>query len=174
MSLFPCPISPSDSFIIGLELVPRELDTEGLGRLAKTRHILAFVDDERLRRRVLVGLNRQESIHAMARAIFYGRQGRFGDRGSEAQLNRASALSLVINAIVVWNTRYLTAAATELERRAEPVPQHAWQHISPLIWQHVHLVGTYSFDEPTIEGELRPLRNDVMKITTPADLKDLP
>lgn len=90
---------------------------------------------------VMVGLNRQESVHAMARVIFFGRQGRFGDRGYEAQLNRASALSLAINAIVVWNTRYLTAAAAELERRGEPVPDHAWQHLSPLLWQHVHPRG---------------------------------
>ena len=92
-----------------------------LGRLAKTRHVLAFVDDERLRRRVMVGLNRQESLHAMARSMFFGRQGRFGERGYEAQLNRASALSLAINAIVVWNTRYLAAAAAELDRRGETV-----------------------------------------------------
>jgi TnpA family transposase len=145
-----------------------------LGRLAKTRHILAFVDDERLRRRVLVGLNRQESIHAMARAVFFGRQGRFGDRNYEAQLNRASALSLAINAIVVWNTRYLAAAAAELERRAEPVPDDLWQHVSPLLWQHVHLVGTYCFDEPVIAGELRPLRDDALAATASEEPGDLP
>ena len=43
-----------------------------LGRLAKTRHLLALLDDAALRRRVLVGLNRQERVHAMARAIFFG------------------------------------------------------------------------------------------------------
>jgi TnpA family transposase len=85
---------------------------------------------------MLVGLNRQERLHARAREIFLGRQGRFGDRGYEAQLNRASALSLVINALTVWNTRYLKPAAEELAR----------------------LVGHYRFEEPVIIGELRPLR----------------
>jgi TnpA family transposase len=47
----------------------------------------------------MVGLNRQESLHAMARSMFFGRQGRFGERGYEAQLNRASALSLAISPI---------------------------------------------------------------------------
>jgi TnpA family transposase len=94
-----------------------------LGRLAKTRHLLAYVDDAALRRRVLVGLNRQERVHAMARAIFFGRQARFPERGHEAQLNRASALSLVINAIVVWNTRYLAAAADRLAQRDGRFPR---------------------------------------------------
>ena len=53
-----------------------------LGRLAKTRHLLAYVDDPALRRRVLVGLNRQERVHAMARAIFFGRQARFPERAT--------------------------------------------------------------------------------------------
>ena len=126
--------------------------------MAKTRHILSYIDDEALRRRVLVGLNRQERLHAMAREICFGRQGRFGDRGYEAQLNRASALSLVINALTVWNTRYLHAAAEELARRGRPIPEDAWTHLTPLLWEHVHLVGHYRFEEPVITGELRALR----------------
>jgi TnpA family transposase len=90
-----------------------------IGRLAKTRPILQYVDDQALRRRVLVGLNKQERLHALARTICFGRQGRFGDRGYEAQRNRASALSLVINALIVWDTTYLAAAADELARRGK-------------------------------------------------------
>lgn len=129
-----------------------------LGRLAKTRHLLAYVDDAALRRRVLVGLNRQERVHAMARAIFFGRQARFPDRGYEAQLNRASALSLAINAIVVWNTRYLAAAGDHLSQEGRPVPDSTWSHLSPLHWGHVHLIGRYSFNEPRLGNRLRPLR----------------
>src|SRR5437899_3026106 len=66
----------------------------------------------------------------MAREIWFGRQGRFGNRGYEAQLNRASALSLVINALTVWNTRYLKAAAEELARRNRPIPEDAWTHLT--------------------------------------------
>lgn len=131
-----------------------------VGRIGKTRHILSYADDPRFRRRILVGLNKGESLHSMARIIFFGRQGRFGDRGYEDQLNRASALSLVINAIVVWNTRYLEAAAAELAHRRQPVPDRIWQHLSPILWEHVHLVGRYSFDEPVIDGELRPLQTE--------------
>jgi len=80
---------------------PLQQALQELGRLAKTAHILAYVDDPAFRRRVLIGLNKGEHLHSLARDIAFGRQGRFHDRGYEAQLNRASALSLVINAIAV-------------------------------------------------------------------------
>jgi hypothetical protein len=38
------------------------------------------------------------------------------------------------------------------------LPADTWQHITPHVWEHVHLFGRYSFDEPRIVGELRPLR----------------
>jgi TnpA family transposase len=137
---------------------PLQQALQELGRLAKTRHILQYVDDRALRRRVLIGLNKQERLHALARTICFGRQGRFGDRGYEAQLNRASALSLVINALIVWDTTYLAAAAAERARRGQPVPDAAWAHLTPLLWEHVHLVGQYRFEESQLHGELRPLR----------------
>ena len=72
----------------------------------------------------------------------------------------------MLNCVVVWNTRYLEAAADQLSRAGTPVPDEAWQHLSPLLWNHLHLVGTYSFEDPVIEGQLRPLRS-IEEIRTP-------
>jgi TnpA family transposase len=138
---------------------PLQQAIQELGHVAKTRHILSYLDDVQLRRRILVGLNKQERLHALARAIFFGRQGRFSDRGYEAQLSRASALSLVINAIIVWNTEYLAAAATDLAAHGRPVPESLWPHLTPLHWEHINLVGHYTFEEPRFSGHLRPLRH---------------
>jgi hypothetical protein len=90
--------------------------------------------------------------------IQFGRQGRFHDRGYEAQLNRASALSLVINAIAVWNTRYFEQAQTALAKQGVPVPEEVWQHLSPLQWAHIHLNGSYHFTNLALGGDFRPLR----------------
>lgn len=93
---------------------PLQQAIQELGRIGKTGHILHYVDDPPFRRRVLIGLNKGESLHALARDLSFGHQGRFTDRSYEAQLNRASALSLVINTIVVWNTRHYGRAQTKL------------------------------------------------------------
>jgi TnpA family transposase/adenosyl cobinamide kinase/adenosyl cobinamide phosphate guanylyltransferase len=137
---------------------PLQQALQELGRIAKTLHILEYVDDPAFRRRVLVGLNKGEHLHSLARDIAFGRQGRFHDRGYEAQLNRASALSLVINAIAVWNTRYFEQAQAKLAQQGIPVPEEVWQHLSPLQWAHIHLNGSYHFTDVELEGDFRPLR----------------
>jgi hypothetical protein len=58
----------------------------------------------------------------------------------------------------VWNTRYLAAAADHLAREGRGVPDSVWSHLSPLHWEHVHLVGRYSFNELRLGEGLRPLR----------------
>lgn len=137
---------------------PLQQALQEVGRIAKTLHILEYVDDPALRRRVLIGLNKGENLHSLARDIAFGRQGRFHDRGYEAQLNRASALSLVINAIAVWNTRYFERAAVALARQGVPVPEHIWQHLSTLQWAHIHLNGSYHFTDIMLKEDFRPLR----------------
>jgi hypothetical protein len=85
-----------------------------------------------------------------------------------------SALSLVINALTVWNTRYLQAAAEELARRGGPIPEDAWTHLTPLLWEHIHLVGHYRFEEPVITGELRPLPMEEIARARPAQQATAP
>ncbi len=107
---------------------------------------------------MLVGLNKGETLHSMAREVSFGHQGRFTDRAYEAQLNRASALSLVINAIVVWNTRHFERARAKLLEEGVTVEDSVWQHLSPLVWKHINFVGSYHFFDIHLEEEFRPLR----------------
>ncbi len=118
-----------------------------IGRIARTRYLLNFIADPSVRQRVLAGQLRSASLDAMGRAIFFGQQGRLSDRDAAAQLRRALALSLVINAIIVWNTRHLEAAAQESAQRGQPVPEEMWRALHPIMWEHIHLVGEYCFDQ---------------------------
>jgi TnpA family transposase len=86
-----------------------------LGRLRKTLFILDYVSDGSYRRRINATLNEGEALHSLAREVFFGQQGLFRERDYEAQLNRATCLSLIVNAISVWNTRYLMAALEYLK-----------------------------------------------------------
>jgi hypothetical protein len=144
---------------------PLQQAIQELGRIGKTGHILHYVDDPPFRRRVLVGLNMGETLHSMARGVSLGHQGRFTDRSYEAQLNRASALSLVINAIVVWNTRHFERAQAKLLEQGYQVEDSVWQHLSPLAWKHLNLVVSYHFSDLHLEEEFRPLREPEGKRT---------
>jgi TnpA family transposase len=45
------------------------------GRIDKTLHTLAYLDDESRRRATLLQLNRGEGHHSLARAMFHGKRG---------------------------------------------------------------------------------------------------
>lgn len=85
-----------------------------------------------LRRRVQVGLNKGEAKHALARAVFFNRLGEIRDRSYEDQLHRASGLQLLISAIVLWNTVYISRAVDALRATGVNIPEEYLQHISPL------------------------------------------
>jgi TnpA family transposase len=71
-----------------------------LGRLPKTRYLLAYVDDERYRRRLLTQLNRGERRHRVARAVFHGQRGELRQRYRDGQEDQLGALGLVVKAMV--------------------------------------------------------------------------
>ncbi len=156
-ALFKDGLATPSLVIAKLQAMPRQHRVQQaiqeLGRIGKTRHILHFADDEAFRRRVLVGLNKGELLHALARVLFFGQQGRFTQRDYEAQLHRATALSLLINALVVWNTCYLAASAERLGGVMDAI----WSHLTPICWEHIQLVGHYNFAVPEWTGDLRPL-----------------
>ena len=134
-----------------------------LGRIAKTLFLLAYAHDEAYRRRILVQLNRGEGRHRLARAVFHGQRGELRQRYREGQEDQLGALGLVMNAIILWNTRYMERALTQLEQHGVEVRAEDVERLSPLIFQHINLLGRYSFDlaDSVAHGELRPLRDPI-------------
>jgi len=131
------------------------------GRIGKTLHLLDLVDDEVYRRSLLVQVNTGERRHGLARRVFHGRRGELRQAYRVGQEDQLGALGLVLNAIVVWNTRYMGLALDELRAAGMRIdPQHV-ERLSPLVHHHIHLDGRYSFTlpEPLTRGELRPLRD---------------
>jgi TnpA family transposase len=139
-----------------------------LGRLCKTLYILTYIDDEGYRRRILIQLNRGESRHTMARAIFHGKRGELRQRYREGQEDQLGALGLVVNMLVLWNTIYMEAALNQIRKdgKIEVKPEDV-ARLSPLGFEHCNLLGRYHFSVPEYiqQGQLRPLRN-------PADPND--
>jgi TnpA family transposase len=131
-----------------------------LGRVAKTLYLLNYLDDEAYRRRILTQLNRGESRHAVARAIFHGQRGELRQRYREGQEDQLGALGLVVNAVVLWNTRYLNAALAKVRATDVAVNPEDVQRLSPLLLDHINVLGRYEFalKESIRQGQLRPLR----------------
>jgi TnpA family transposase len=82
-----------------------------LGRIERTLFTLEWLQSTELRRRVQSGLNKGEAKNALARAVFFNRLGEMRDRSFENQRYRASGLTLVVAAVILWNTVYLSRAA---------------------------------------------------------------
>ncbi|EFU39332.1 transposase [Paenibacillus vortex V453] len=104
-----------------------------MGRIEKTIFILDYLSSEALRRKIHRGLNKGEAMNALARAIFFGKHGELRERALQDQLQRASALNIIINAISVWNTVYLQQA-TEHRKKQGKLQEELLNHISPLGW----------------------------------------
>ncbi len=131
------------------------------GRIEKTLHTLTYIDDEAMRRNTLTQLNRGEGRHSVARAVFHGRRGELRQHYREGQEDQLGALGLVLNMIVLWNTIYMEAALNQLRREGYPVRDEDVSRLSPLMYEHINMMGRYSFlvPESVAKGELRPLRD---------------
>ena len=132
-----------------------------IGRVAKSLFLLSYVDDDTYRRRVLVQLNRHERRHNLARKIFYGQRGEVRKRYREGQEDQLGALGLVVNAVALWTSFYLDRAAKHLRDEGEEVREEDLARVSPLVREHVHVLGRYQFtlEESVAEGGVRPLRD---------------
>src|ERR671924_951313 len=113
------------------------------GRVAKTLFLLAYVDDEAYRCRILVQLNRGEGRHRLARAVFHGQRSELRQRYREGQEDQLGALGLVMNAIILWNTRYIERALAQLEHMGLEVRPEDVERVWPLGSQHVNMFGHY-------------------------------
>jgi TnpA family transposase len=131
------------------------------GRIAKTLHLLARIDplDDTHRRVVNTQTTVQESRHRLARKVFHGKRGQLHQKYREGQEDQLGALGIVVNAITLWNTRYLDAAVAELRAQGQPVREEDIARLSPLGHAHLNELGRYSF--PTLERttDLRLLRD---------------
>jgi TnpA family transposase len=114
-----------------------------LGRACKTLFILRYLADEPLRRMIQRQLNRGEARHALARWLFFANRGEFRTGDYEEIMNKASCLSLLSNAAVLWNTVHMARITRELREAGNQITNEDLAHVWPL--QHTRIIpnGTY-------------------------------
>ena len=130
-----------------------------IGRIERTLFMIEWYSSPALRERCRAGLNKGEAGNKLTRAVFFHERGEIRDGSFESQAFRASGLNLVVSAIVLWNTVYLSRAVDSLRAEGHELPDDIIRHISPQIWEHINLTGIYDWmGEPQPEGTFRPLR----------------
>ncbi len=116
-----------------------------LGRLIKTTYILRYFSDPELRRQVGLQLNRGESRQELANHVFFANQGKFRSGNYFEMMNKASCLSLLSNAILVYNTMHIGEFLAQAKDSGSNFSPDIIAHVSPLQHGHVIVNGTYDF-----------------------------
>jgi TnpA family transposase len=124
-----------------------------LGRALKSLYLLQYVHDVELRGRVQLQLNRGERRHQLPRRLFFANQGAFQTGDYDEIMNKASCLSLLSNAVVVWNTVQMTRIIDQLCAGGDVITDDELARMSPLAFAHVIPNGTYFARHATVEHQ---------------------
>ena len=121
------------------------LPKRAIGRIAKTLHLLSWIDSEEHRRAMSIGLTRHEGRHSVARVIFHGNQGELRQPYREGQEDQLGALGFALNALVVWNA--LDDAIAYL-RATGQIADEDLERLSRLQHEHIKMLGNFPFTLP--------------------------
>jgi len=121
------------------------------GRIFKSLHVLALIDDEDMRRDIKGIRNLQEGRHALAETVFHGRKGQVFQRYYEGMEDQLGALGIVLNLLVLWNTAYIDDALQQLRNRGDVVRDEDVARLSPFVRKHINVHGRQTFS-PVVVG----------------------
>ena len=121
-----------------------------LGRIVRTTFILRYLHNPKLRDRVQLQLNRGEGRHALSKRISFGNQGIYRTGEVDELMNKVSALSVLSNAVLVWNTIHIAEIVEAIEAASgQPVAREDLARVSPLLSARLLVSGRYNFDRAT-------------------------
>ena len=81
----------------------------------------------------------------LSRAVFHGKRGELRQRYRQVQEDQLSALGLIVNVIVLWNTIYMDAALQQLRSEGFEVRDEDVARLSPLGHEQINMLGRYGF-----------------------------
>lgn len=132
------------------------------GKLIKTNFILEYLEDEQYRRHIHAQLNKGEALNGLRQFLSFANERIIRKKQLEEQTNHNSCLTLLADAVIAWNTVYMTAIIEQLIEEEYQIKEEDIARISPARYEHINPYGKLLFD---IEKErnrigLRPLRRD--------------
>lgn len=131
-----------------------------MGRIEKTLFLLRYFTSKELKRKIQIGLNKGEANNSLAKAVQFGQEGKFTTKNRDRQQVRASALSLIMDVICLWNAVYLQRSVEYIEANDKEIDKSLLKHISPQNYEHITFLGHYDFDSSLSLGvnEYRKLK----------------
>ena len=125
-----------------------------LGRLVKTELLLRYVDQVELRQRIQQQLNKGESAHRLAHAVWHGRNQEFHAAPRSEQLVAETCKRLLMNAIVCWNYLHLFQHLARLPLEWQAATLATLSPFAVLSHRHLNLHGEYDFSDQPLPAEL--------------------
>jgi TnpA family transposase len=113
------------------------------GQALKTLYLLRYLQEVHLCGRMQLQINRGEGRHQLARRLFFANQGAFQIGDYEEIMKKATCLSLLSIAVLVWNTVHMMRIIKQLRASGETMTEDELVRISPLAFSHVIPNGTY-------------------------------
>ena len=105
------------------------------------------MSDPLMRQSVRRGLLKGEEIHALARQVTYGKQGRITGRDLQMQRNTSSCLTLLMACIIYWQAKEINRVILQGEPQKDGLDLSLLEHISPIEWENVILYGEYVLNQ---------------------------
>jgi hypothetical protein len=99
-------------------------------------------------------VNRGEGRHQVARRLFFANQGAFQTGDYEEIMHKATCLSLLSNAALVWKTVQMSRIVEQLRASGETMTEAELGRMSPLAFSHIIPNGTY-FSQRTAREQKR-------------------
>lgn len=130
------------------------------GRIVRTNFLLVYCADPAERARIAGQLNKGETLHALRRHLVIGSRAQI-PADEDDHRGHALCLQILVNAVQVWNARYMTASIDHLHATKPNVvaDETAVARVAPVTHAHVNSLGRYDLHrQPPPAGHLRPLR----------------
>jgi TnpA family transposase len=122
-----------------------------LGRAFKTEFVLEYLASRELRTRIRRGLNKGEQLNALARQVFYGKQGTVGSSAFREEAGACGCLTLILACVVWWQIEQIDRALREDDPLAQGVDPALLEHLSPIEWDNILLYGEYHLDPQAVK-----------------------
>jgi TnpA family transposase len=124
-------------------------------KLIRSLYAAEYLQDPRLHQKANRSQNRLEEYHQLRAVIaeINGKKQLTGRSDLEVEISNQCG-RLIANVIIYYNYSLLSLARKKYEKSPEKMP--LWlQKVSPIAWQHIHLLGHYTFynNKPDINLE---------------------